>query len=215
MAKWYKRIVSVITYNIIVLLVYIIAMPQQALGLPAPMSRPDLINNSDIFAKVHILEIDRTTNTAIAQYDRVGTTAINSIIHDSISPKYTGPDGAPLKVITICWPDLPKNLIGPWSIRFTENEDANVYLKWIGKKDSQQNSIWHLYHDLENCYAATWWNAKIPDDKVSPTIEANHDQATISSKEAVPHSTLELCTATAGNELVTENVSSCNQYLGH
>ena len=175
MAKWYKRIVSVITYNIIVLLVYIIAMPQQALGLPAPMSRPDLINNSDIFAKVHILEIDRTTNTAIAQYDRVGTTAINSIIHDSISPKYTGPDGAPLKVITICWPD----------------------------------------HDLENCYAATWWNAKIPDDKVSPTIEANHDQATISSKEAVPHSTLELCTATAGNELVTENVSSCNQYLGH
>lgn len=154
--RWYKRLPYIIIYSLFLM---INIAPKQALGLPAPMSQSDLINNSDLFAKVHVLKVDKATNTALAEYEIAGTVASNRVIHEDNSAIID--QDSHKKLIKLCWPELPKDLLGPWRVEFQENEEVNVYLRWIGNKNSQDKPMWNLYNNLENCYAATWWNAKI------------------------------------------------------
>lgn len=151
MSLFNKRFIT-FQYNhfSIIFLVYLIFM-KHALAIPAPMSKEDLINNSDLFARIEVLSVDEKNNTAIAKYKVIGSTASNRIVHEVSKDSGT---------IKICWPDLPKNLLGPWSVKVHENEIVTIYLKWLSKGE-QLDGKWSLYKNMSDCYGATWWNSKV------------------------------------------------------
>jgi hypothetical protein len=119
------------------LLLCVIVTP--ALALPAPMSDDELLAKSDLVALVRVLSVTCTavTKDKMTGQDLPGYSAKVELMEVIKGDEAKGGD------VTITFHEIPKGLLGPWSVFYYPGE-----MVWT-----------HLVRDGE-AYTTTWWNGR-------------------------------------------------------
>ena len=110
-----------------------------ALALPAPMSDADLLASSDLVALVRVLSV---TCTAVAKDDRTGEDLPSYSAKVELMEVIKG-DEAKGGDVNITFHEIPKGLLGPWSVFYYPGE-----MVWT-----------HLSRDGD-AFTTTWWNGR-------------------------------------------------------
>ena len=110
-----------------------------ALALPAPMSDADLLAKSDLVALVRVLSV---TCVSVSKDERSGE-ALRTYSADVELIEVIKGDVAKGAEVTITFEDVPKGLLGPWSVFYYPGEMVWTHL--VKKGDS---------------YTTTWWNGR-------------------------------------------------------
>jgi hypothetical protein len=121
-----------------------------ALALPAPMSDQELMDKSDLVARVRVLSV---TFTTITKDDATGEELPGYLARLKVLEVKKG-DVKPGDEILVTWRAVPKSIVGPWTVYYYPGEEAVTHLV----KRSGGAS-----------YASTWWNAKGDDVKAPDT----------------------------------------------
>jgi hypothetical protein len=110
-----------------------------ALALPAPMSDADLLSKSDLVALVRVISV---TCVSVSKDERTGEPLRNYSANAELLEVIKGdePKGTD---VNITFHDLPKQLLGPWSVFYYPGE-----MVWT-----------HLVKDGD-AYTTTWWNGR-------------------------------------------------------
>jgi len=119
------------------LLLLFVATP--ALALPAPMSDADLLSKSDLVALVRVISV---TCVSVSKDERTGEALRNYSANFELLEVIKG-DIAKGGDVTVTFHELPKGLLGPWSVFYYPGE-----VVWT-----------HLVKDGD-AYTTTWWNAR-------------------------------------------------------
>jgi hypothetical protein len=124
-----------------VLLTALFAAPAAtpAFALPAPMTNEDLLAKSDLVALVRVLSV---TCTAITRDDFSKQDIANYSANVELIEVIKG-DVAKGAEVNITFHEIPKGLLGPWSVFYYPGE-----MVWT-----------HLVKD-GNDYTTTWWNGR-------------------------------------------------------
>ena len=120
-----------------VLLFGVIAAP--ALALPAPMSKEQLLTESDLVALVRIKSV---TCVSVAKDGRTGEALPSWSAEAELIEVIKGED-VKGDTVTLTFHAIPTGLLGPWSVYYYPGEMVWTHL--VGK-DGQ--------------YTSTWWNAR-------------------------------------------------------
>jgi len=110
-----------------------------ALALPAPMPDADLLAKSDLVALVRVLSV---TCVSVSKDERSGEALRNYSANVELIEVIKG-DVAKGAEVTITFEDVPKGLLGPWSVFYYPGEMVWTHL--VKKGDS---------------YTTTWWNGR-------------------------------------------------------
>jgi hypothetical protein len=121
------------------LLVLIMLGANPALALPAPMSDADLLSKSDLVALVRVLSV---TCTAITHDDFSKQDIANYSANVELIEVIKG-DVAKGGEVNITFHEIPKGLLGPWSVFYYPGE-----MVWT-----------HLVKEGDD-YTTTWWNGR-------------------------------------------------------
>ena len=124
----------------------IAALPAQA--VPAPMSDQELMDKSDLVAKVRVLSVTCTTVTP----DPETGEALPSYLAQLKVVEVKKGEEKPGDVVLVTWHAIPKDANGPWTVYYYPGEEMVTHL---AKRSGGVT------------YGSTWWNAK-GDDLRSP-----------------------------------------------
>jgi hypothetical protein len=129
-----KRLLISVTLSL--LAVFLIG---PALAVPAPMSDDELLAKSDLVALVKVLSV---TCLSVSKDERTGEPLRNYSATVELIEVIKGeePKGTD---IDITFHDLPKQIVGPWSVFYYPGE-----MVWT-----------HLVKDGD-AYTTTWWNGR-------------------------------------------------------
>jgi len=109
-------------------------------ALPAPMSEKELLEKSDFVGSVKVLGVACTGMEAAANMEQVlvweAWLQVESVKKGSVKPRET---------ILVRWRDVPRKLIGPWTVPYFPGEVVSTHLEWDAKTRT---------------FRTTWWNAK-------------------------------------------------------
>jgi hypothetical protein len=121
------------------LIVFVMLGARPALALPAPMSDTDLLTKSDLVALVRVLSVTctGTIHNDFAKEDLLTYSANVELLEVIKGDEPKGTD------IDITFHDLPKHIVGPWSVFYYPGE-----IVWT-----------HLVKDGD-AYTTTWWNGR-------------------------------------------------------
>ncbi|MGE5260548.1 MAG: hypothetical protein ACM3MH_06680 [Actinomycetota bacterium] len=110
-----------------------------ALALPAPMSDTDLLTKSDLVALVRVISVTctGTMHNDFAKEDLLTYSANVELLEVIKGDEPKGTD------VNITFHDLPKHIVGPWSVFYYPGE-----VVWT-----------HLVKDGD-AYTTTWWNGR-------------------------------------------------------
>jgi hypothetical protein len=120
-------------------LILTIAVANPALAVPAPMSDTDLLTKSDLVALVRVLSV---TCVSVSEDERTGEPLRNYSANAELIEVIKG-DAPKGTDIDITFHDLPKQIVGPWSVFYYPGE-----MVWT-----------HLVKDGD-AYTTTWWNGR-------------------------------------------------------
>ena len=121
------------------LLLLLAAATTPASALPAPMSDADLLSKSDLVALVRVLSV---TCTAITHDDFTKQDIANYSANVELIEVIKG-DVAKGNDVNIVFHEIPKGLLGPWSVFYYPGE-----MVWT-----------HLVKQGDD-YTTTWWNGR-------------------------------------------------------
>ena len=121
------------------LLLLLAAATTPASALPAPMSDADLLSKSDLVALVRVLSV---TCTAITRDDFTKQDIANYSANVELIEVIKG-DVAKGNDVNITFHEIPKGLLGPWSVFYYPGE-----MVWT-----------HLVKQGDD-YTTTWWNGR-------------------------------------------------------
>ena len=121
----------------LILVLFLAATP--ALALPAPMSDAELLTKSDLVALVRVLSV---TCTAITHDDFAKQDIRNYSAKVELMEVIKG-DEAKGGDVNITFHEIPKGLLGPWSVFYYPGE-----MVWT-----------HLSRDGD-AFTTTWWNGR-------------------------------------------------------
>jgi hypothetical protein len=126
-------------FKAIGLIVFVMLGARPALALPAPMSDTDLLTKSDLFALVRVLSVTctGTIHNDFAKEDLLTYSANVELLEVIKGDEPKGTD------VNITFHDLPKHIVGPWSVFYYPGE-----IVWT-----------HLVKDGD-AYTTTWWNGR-------------------------------------------------------
>jgi hypothetical protein len=110
-----------------------------ALALPAPMSKEELLLNSDLVALVRIKSV---TCVSVTKAERSGEDLPSWSAQAELIEVIKGED-VKGDTVTITFHGIPTGLLGPWTVYYYPGEMVWTHL--VGK-DGQ--------------YTSTWWNAR-------------------------------------------------------
>jgi hypothetical protein len=133
-------------------LLALISFAAPALALPAPMSDQDLMEKSDLVAKVKVLSV---TCTSITKDEKTGEDLPGYLAQLKVLDVEKG-DAKRGDEVLVTWRAVPKGIVGPWTVYYYPGEEVVTHLT----KRSGGVS-----------YASTWWNAKGDDIKGPDTKE--------------------------------------------
>jgi hypothetical protein len=121
------------------LLLLILCLATPASAVPAPMSDADLLAKSDLVALVRVLSV---TCVSVSKDERTGEPLRNYSANVELLEVIKGdePKGTD---VDITFHDLPKQIVGPWSVFYYPGE-----IVWT-----------HLVKDGD-AYTTTWWNGR-------------------------------------------------------
>jgi hypothetical protein len=110
-----------------------------ALAVPPPMSDADLLAKNDLVALVRVLSV---TCTSVTKDERTGEPLRNYSANVELLEVIKGdePKGTD---VNITFHDLPKHIVGPWSVFYYPGE-----MVWT-----------HLVKEGD-AYTTTWWNGR-------------------------------------------------------
>ena len=110
-----------------------------ALAVPAPMSDADLLAKSDLVALVKVISV---TCLSVSKDGRTGEPLRNYSANVELIEVIKGdePKGTD---VNVTFHDLPKQIVGPWSVFYYPGE-----MVWT-----------HLVKDGD-AYTTTWWNGR-------------------------------------------------------
>ncbi len=120
-------------------LVLTITAASPALALPAPMSDTDLLTKSDLVALVRVLSV---TCVSVSKDEHTGEPLRNYSANVELLEVIKG-DVAKGNDVDITFEDVPKGLLGPWSVFYYPGE-----IVWT-----------HLIKDGD-AFTTTWWNGR-------------------------------------------------------
>jgi hypothetical protein len=139
-----------------VLLVLLVAGAVPAYALPAPMSDQELMENSDLVARVRVLSVTCTSVTKDEQTgeDLPGYLARLKVLETKKGEAQKGDE------VLVTWRAVPTGIMGPWAVYYYPGEEVWTHL---AKRSGGAS------------YATTWWNAKgddlkAPDTRDLPTV---------------------------------------------
>jgi len=123
-------------------------------ALPAPMSEQELMEKSDLVAKVRVLSV---TCTSVTKDEETGQELPGYLAQLKVLEVKKG-DAKRGEEVLVTWRAVPKGALGPWTVYYYPGEEVVTHLT----KRSGGVS-----------YATTWWNAKsdpikAPDTKDLP-----------------------------------------------
>lgn len=121
----------------LILLVAFSAAP--AAALPAPMSNADLLSKSDLVALVRVLSV---TCLSVSKDERTGEPLRNYSANVELMEVIKG-DVSKGDDVNVTFHEIPKGLLGPWSVFYYPGE-----MVWT-----------HLVKDGD-AYTTTWWNGR-------------------------------------------------------
>jgi hypothetical protein len=110
-----------------------------ALALPAPMSKEELLLNSDLVALVRIKSV---TCVSVTKDERTGERLPSWSARAELIEVIKGED-VKGDTVTINFQAVPTGLLGPWSVYYYPGEMVWTHL--VGK---------------DGDYTSTWWNAR-------------------------------------------------------
>jgi hypothetical protein len=110
-----------------------------ALALPAPMSKEELLLNSDLVALVRIKSV---TCVSVTKDERTGERLPSWRARAELIEVIKGED-VKGDTVTINFQAVPTGLLGPWSVYYYPGEMVWTHL--VGK---------------DGDYTSTWWNAR-------------------------------------------------------
>jgi hypothetical protein len=121
------------------LFLLILSLATPASAVPAPMSDADLLAKSDLVALVRVLSV---TCVSVSKDERTGEPLRNYSANVELLEVIKGeePKGTD---VDITFHDLPKQIVGPWSVFYYPGE-----MVWT-----------HLVKDGD-AYTTTWWNGR-------------------------------------------------------
>ena len=140
----------------LILLLFMIFSWQVVYGLPAPFSKEELQDKSDLIVEAKVLGVICTKED---YYNNVKN--LPKVYYYQAWLKLLKVEKGILKPndsIIVEWSGTPKGLIGPWSVDYFPGQIVNT----------------HLILDKEkNYYKTTWWNATNTIKKSSITLPKN------------------------------------------
>jgi hypothetical protein len=125
--------------KVISLVVFVMLSASPALALPAPMSDADLLVKSDLVALVRVLSV---TCVSVSKDEQTGEALRNYSANVELIEVIKG-DVAKGAEVNITFEDIPKGLLGPWSVFYYPGE-----MVWT-----------HLVKEGDD-YTTTWWNGR-------------------------------------------------------
>ena len=129
-----QRLVTLLT-----LFLFVALSISPALALPAPMSDADLLAKSDLVALVRVLSV---TCVSVSKDERTGEGLRNYSANVELIEVIKG-DVAKGAEVNITFEDVPKGLLGPWSVFYYPGEMVWTHLAKEGDE-----------------YTTTWWNGR-------------------------------------------------------
>ena len=147
-------------------------MTQPLFALPAPMSEQELMEKSDLVAKVRVLSV---TCTSVTKDEQTGEEFPGYLAQLKLLDVEKG-DAKPGQEVLVTWRAVPKGALGRWTVNYYPGEEVVTHLT----KRSGGVS-----------YASTWWNAKgdaikPPDTKDLPMIQGESVVAEPERPEQTP-----------------------------
>lgn len=136
-------------FAILLVLMPLFASP--ALALPAPMSEQELLDKSDLVAKVRVLSV---TCTGVTKDEKTGEELPSYLANVRLLEVKKG-DAKPGEEVLVSWRAVPKGLLGPWAVYYYPGEVV----------------VTHLVKKSGASYGSTWWNAKGEDVKAPASTE--------------------------------------------
>lgn len=110
-----------------------------ALALPAPMSKEELLLNSDLVALVRIKSV---TCVSVTKDERTGERLPSWSARAELIEVIKGED-VKGDTVTINFHAVPTGLLGPWTVYYYPGE-----------------MVWTHLIDKDGDYTSTWWNAR-------------------------------------------------------
>jgi hypothetical protein len=155
-----------------VLLVLVVGGAVPAYALPAPMSDLELMEKSDLVARVRVLSV---TCTSVTKDEQTGEELPGYLARLKVLETKKG-DAQKGDEVLVTWRAVPTGLTGPWAVYYYPGEEVWTHLV----KRSGGAS-----------YATTWWNAKgddlkAPDTRDLPTVPGETVVATPEEQQRTP-----------------------------
>jgi hypothetical protein len=155
-----------------VLLVLVVGGAVPAYALPAPMSDLELMEKSDLVARVRVLSV---TCTSVTKDEQTGEELPGYLARLKVLETKKG-DAQKGDEVLVTWRAVPTGLTGPWAVYCYPGEEVWTHLV----KRSGGAS-----------YATTWWNAKgddlkAPDTRDLPTVPGETVVATPEEQQRTP-----------------------------
>src|SRR5918992_2527260 len=129
----------VIRWALLVASLGILAARSPAWGVPAPMSPEQLESASDLVATVRVLGVV-CADAEARDGERLGRYQAWLRIVDLTKGSVRAGES-----VLVQWSDVPRRLVGAWTVAYYPGEELLTHLKW----DAAQH-----------VYVTTWWNAK-------------------------------------------------------
>jgi hypothetical protein len=147
-----------------------VALP--ALAVPAPLSEQELMEKSDLVARVRVLSV---TCTSVIQDEQTGEELPGYLARLQVLETKKGDTNKGDEVI-VTWRAISKSVVGPWAVYYYPGEEVWTHLALRSGGAS---------------YASTWWNAKgddlkNPDTRDLPTVPGETVVATPENAERMP-----------------------------
>jgi hypothetical protein len=149
------------------------AMALPALALPAAMTEQDLLEKSDVVARVRVLSV---TCTSVIQDEQTGEELPGYLARLQVLETKKGAAKKGDEVL-VTWRAVPQTVGGPWAVYYYPGEEVWTHLTLRSGGVS---------------YASTWWNAKGDDLKNPDTrdLPTTPGETVVATPERLPQTPL-------------------------
>jgi hypothetical protein len=117
-----------------------------AFAVPPPMPEQELLEKSDVVARVRVVSV---TCTKVTQDERTGEDLPSYLARLQVLETKKG-DAKKGEELLVTWSAVPQGVAGPWAVYYYPGEEAWTHL---------------ILRSGGVSYASTWWNAKGDDLK--------------------------------------------------
>jgi hypothetical protein len=121
-----------------------------AFAVPPPMSEQELLEKSDVVARIRVLSV---TCTSVIQDEHTGEDLPGYLARLLVLESKKG-DAKKGEEVLVTWRAVPQAVAGPWAVYYYPGEEVWTHLTLRSGGVS---------------YASTWWNAKGDDLKTPDT----------------------------------------------